>query len=131
MISINMFSEGGRLLLLGVAALAVELILVPICYTIIIHSSVNWDFNLATFALCVPRLAAMFLLALLFGPYRDRRFLGAFIAFYIVLLIVVFDRSEVWFAKDFVGISRAFFPYVAGLLGMIVAVALRFKWQPR
>ena len=131
MISTNMFGEGGRLLLLGVVTLAVELILVPICYAIIIHSSVNWDFNLATFALCAPRLAAMFLLTLLFGPYRDSRFLGAFIVFYIVLLIVVFDRSEVWFAKDSVGISRAFFPYVAGFLGMTVAVAMRFQRQPR
>ena len=121
------FREGGRLTALFTLMVTAEFLFIPRLYFAVYDISMNWNFDLATLAISLPRLITALVLVFVLGPYKNPKWIAYFMIVYLALLAVIFSLSEVWFSRDFYGISRAFTPYVVGFIGVSAAFLLGLR----
>jgi hypothetical protein len=123
--STNNFHERRRVLLLAAVTLAVELLVMPTAILALMEAAARWNSVLEIATLCIPRFIAMFILVLIFGPYRSVKWFSVFVTVYVILLAVRFSSSEIFIAQDAVAISRATLPYVSGVVATMLGLAFR------
>jgi hypothetical protein len=124
----NERTELRQLLLLAAASLAVELFLLPGMMFRLLAASAEWPVPLQLLALFLPRFIVMLALVLLFGPFRKGLWFGGVLAAYTALAVVRFYQSEAFVDwNSAIAASRATLPYVAGIVGTILAFWLRRK----
>lgn len=123
-------TERRRLLLLTAAAVAAELFLLPqIMFELVVVSS-QWAVAMQLLILCLPRFGVMLALVGLFGPFRKGRWFGAFLAAYIMLLLLNFYQIEAYVNwSSGIAASQATLPYVAGVVGALLALSFGRKEQ--
>ena len=124
----NEHTELRRLLLLAVAALGIELVLLPGVMFKFLAISAEWSASLQMLVLFLPRFVVMLALVLMFGAFRKGLWFGGFLAAYIALVVVRFYQSETFVDwSSAIAASRATLPYAAGVAGTVLAFWLRRK----
>ena len=119
-------NENLRLLLLAGIVAAIEIVVLPLFTSDLLMQSAQWPTWAHLLAISVPRLLLIAVLVAVLGPYRNRAWLAGFAVLYAVFLFVRFRQSEVYVNwDDVVAASRATLPYLAGMVGLGIGLAVR------
>jgi hypothetical protein len=116
------------LVLLASVAAVFELSILPNATFRLAAVSSEWPFYLHILALALPRLIVMLFLLGLLGNYLRRLWLYVFAGGYAVLLVISFNRTELFVDWTIPQASiRATVPYFSGFVGAAVGWVISFR----